>query len=797
MASIFARALIRWRWVIILFWAAIGYFAAEKAPQVEEALNVRGGSREPTEASRAEQVLRDRFSRSLNDFFVIVVRTPGARADSAPVVDTLAARLGALPWISTAATFRSTGDSTFLSKDGHTTLLVAAIKATRGDSVASFVGPLRSEVRRAAQVTGTDTSTTTIRVTGRSALDLDVRSVVASDSRRGEIRLLPLTAGILLLAFGALVAAVLPLIIGFLAIWVTLAVVVVLSDYTPMSVFVLNMTTMLGLGVGIDYSLLIVTRFREELNRGLRRQQAAARALSTAGAAVFTSGLTVVVGFAALLFTPLVETQSVGIGGLVVVSVAVALSTTLLPAILAVLGRQIDRPRWLARRLTWYHAPTAWEKWARSLSRNPRRALVVGGTVVTLLTLPVFWIRVGLPSRNWWPVATEAGQGVQMLEDMGVSNLILPVRMTVEVPQGQTVISATGLRGLRALSDSLRADPRVSQVRSIVDLEPGMSILQYSILYSNLDDARKQYGAFLDGYLSKDGRVALLDVILRDTTSLTSGMDVSRKARALAARAPKQLKEASILVGGYTAASLDLQEVLLKRFPYLVLSILACTGVMLAIVFRSVLVPIKAVIMNTLSVSATFGLIVLVFQHGFGGQLFGLTGPTSAIFVVVPVLVFAVVFGLSMDYEVFLLSRVKEAFDRTGDNDKATEEGLSATASVITSAALVMILVFGVFAFARVLAMQFLGFGLAVAVLLDATIIRMVLVPAIMHLAGDWNWWPGGRRIPARTSRSTEPRLSQEGLPLTTSSDDIRTSGPSIAPGGLATGGDERQPPRH
>ncbi|HSB55805.1 MAG TPA: MMPL family transporter, partial [Gemmatimonadales bacterium] len=457
------------------------------------------------------------------------------------------------------------------------------------------------------------------------------------------------------------------------------------------SVFVLNMTTMLGLGVGIDYSLLIVTRFREELNRGLRRQQAAARALSTAGAAVLTSGLTVVVGFAALLFTPLVETQSVGLGGLVVVSVAVALSTTLLPAILAVLGRQIDRPRWLARRLTWYHAPTAWEKWARSLSRNPKRALAVGGTIVMLLTLPVFWIRVGLPSRNWWPTATEAGQGVQMLEDMGVSNLILPVRVTVEVPAGQSVVSATSLRGLRALSDSLRADPRVAQVRSIVDLEPGNSILQYSILYSNLEDARKQYGAFLDGYLSRDSRVALLDVILSDTTSLTSGMDLSRKARALAAAPPKQLKEAKILVGGYTAASLDLQDVLLKRFPTLVLSILACTGIMLALVFRSVLVPIKAVIMNTLSVSATFGLIVLVFQHGFGGALFGLTGPTSAIFVVVPVLVFAVVFGLSMDYEVFLLSRVKEAFDRTGDNDKATEEGLSATASVITSAALVMI----------------------------------------------------------------------------------------------------------
>jgi putative drug exporter of the RND superfamily len=747
-ASFVPRVIIRWRWAIIVFWTVIGYLAAKKSPQVVEVLNVRGGTREPTEASHADRILRTRFAKPLNDFFAVTVEAPESM-DSGPalvLLDSLLAKFARAPYIATVASFRSTQDSTFISKDGHRTFLVVAMDADRADSVSKLVLPVRRLVHEAMVQTRVDSTTHRVLVTGRSPLDLDVRNVVAADSRQGEIRLLPLTAGILLLAFGALVAAILPLVVGFLAIWVTLAIVVLLADYTPMSVFVLNMTTMLGLGVGIDYSLLIVTRFREELNRGLRRQQAASRALATAGSAVLTSGMTVVVGFAALLLTPLVETQSVGIGGLVVVAVAVALSTTLLPALLAVLGRQIDQPRWLARRLTWYHAPTAWERWARGLSRNPLRALAIGGTIIALLTAPVFWIKIGLPSRNWWPPATEAGQGVEALNRMGVANIILPVRVLVEVPEGQSITSAANLRGLRALSDSLRADPRVAQVRSIVDLEPGTSILEYSVLYSDMADAHAQYGAFLDAYLSTDGRVGLVDAVLRDTTSLPSGMDVSRRARALAHDRPKQLRDARILVGGYTAASLDLQDVLLKRFPTLVFLILACTAVMLGLVFRSVLVPIKAVIMNTLSVSATFGLIVLVFQHGFGASLFRLEGPTSAIFVVVPVLVFAVVFGLSMDYEVFLLARVKEAFDKTGNNEKATEEGLSATASVITSAALIMILVFGVFAFARVLAMQFLGFGLAVAVLLDATIIRMVLVPAIMHLAGEWNWWPGVRR---------------------------------------------------
>lgn len=762
MAALFSRVLIRWRWAVIGFWIGVGYLAARQAPHVIDVLNVRGGTRQLTEAARADRTLRERFGTRLTDFFAVTIEGPVSLESPAArgLVDTLSHRLERQPYVSAVASFASTGDSLLRPRDPSQAFLLVGIDAPEGDSVGKVLAPTRAVIRQALQDAGLDSAIYRVRVTGRTPLDVDVKMVSASDSRRGETRLLPLTMGILLLAFGALVAALLPLVVGFLAIWVTLAIVSVLASFTPMSVFVLNMTSMLGLGVGIDYSLLIVTRFREELNRGRGRREAAMRSLSTAGVAVFTSGLTVVVGFAALLLTPLIETQSVGIGGLVVVAVAVALSTTLLPALLAVLGRQIDRPRWLARRLAWYHAPTAWERWARSLGRHPWRALTIGGSVIALLTAPVFWIRIGLPARNWWPEHTEAGQGVEALQRMGRANIILPVRVVVDLPQGESITSAAALRGLRALSDSLRADPRVGQVRSIVDLKPGASILEYSILYSDLASARQQYASFLDAYLSGDGGATLLDVILADSTTLTQGMDVSRRARALAAHPPRQLQGASILVGGYLAASLDLQNLLLAQFPLLVVLILACTGMMLAIAFRSLLVPVKAIVMNTLSVSATFGLCTLVFQHGWGASLFGLSGPTSAIFVVAPVLVFAVVFGLSMDYEVFLLARVKEAFDKSGRNDQATEEGLSATASVITSAALIMILVFGVFAFARVLAMQFLGFGLAVAVLLDATVIRMVLVPAIMHLAGEWNWWPGWRKGGGKTTRYRDARTA-------------------------------------
>ncbi len=742
-----ARGLVRWRWLVIALWVAVAAVAFVQAPKTPERLALRGGGDERTEARIADQMLEQRFSEPFGEFFAVTLEGPGSFRSGAPrsVLDTLTEAAKRLPFVQNVVSHLTRGDSLFLSSDERMTFFLVSVTTT-GDNAGAIVRGLRSELARAlARIPNRPAYQ--MHVTGRSALDLDVRTVSTEDSRRLELKLLPVALVILVLAFGALVAALLPLAIGVLAIAISLTIIGFLTRIMPMSVFVLNLTTMIGLGVGIDYSLLMVTRFREELARGYRRREAAQRTMLTAGVAVVNSGLTVVVGFAALLLTPMVETRSVGIGGLIVVAVAVLLCVGLLPALLATLGRSIDEPRWLARRLTWYHAPQVWEKWARSLARHPVRALVVGGSVIALLTWPIVGIRIGLPARNWWPAETEGGAGVIALSRMGVSGYIMPVRILVEVPAGQTATRAVTLRGLRALSDSMRHDPRVQDVRSLVDLEPNTSILAYSLLYSDLDSARVKHHDFLSAYLSKDGRATLVDVILRDTTSLTSATDVVTKARSIvASRGIKQLNDSRVMVGGYVAASLDFQQEMLRRFPMLIGLVLGATALMLAIAFRSVLVPLKAVLMNSLSVSATFGLIVLVFQHGLGASVFRLAGPTEAIFVVIPVLVFAVVFGLSMDYEVFLLSRIKEAFDRTGRNTEATMEGLSATASVISSAALIMIFVFGAFAFARVLVMQFLGFGLAAAVLLDATVIRMVLVPAFMHLMGKWNWWPGGQR---------------------------------------------------
>jgi putative drug exporter of the RND superfamily len=740
------KLVVRWRGWVIATWGVLALLFAPKATHVQRVLAVRGSAVEQSESGRASQLIREAFPNPIADYVAIVIHGPVRYTHPRfeAVLDSISAALSRQSYISQVVSVRTLGESTFVSPDRRTTFLIAAITSSAMNDVNRIVVPelrdtVNGTVRRLPRADGFD-----VKVTGNPALDYDVRTISTADTRIAERRALPLTLIVLVLAFGALVAATLPIIVGMLAITIALGIVAALAQFQTMSVFVLNITTMVGLGVGIDYSLLIVTRFREELNRGLAPLDAATRTIQTAGSAVVTSGMTVVVGFAALTLTPLAETRSVGIGGLIVVGSAVLLATTFLPAVLAVLGRNIDRPKWLARPLARIHTPQGWERWARSLGHRPWRAIFGGGLAIALLTFPLTQIKIGLPVRNWFPPEAESAQGLAELREMGASGVIQPLRVVVQLPDGESALSGRRLSGLKALSDSIRKDPRVREVRSVATVRPGLSTLQLAMFYDNADSVRDRYPEFFNAYLSGDRRTTLMDVIAADTVTHPGMMELARNVRGVISRGTR-LRGAEIVVGGFAASSLDLQERLLKLFPGIIAMILGVTAFMLLLAFRSVLVPMKAVVLNCLSVGAAFGITVLVFQHGYGSQLFGLEGPTEAIFVVVPVLVFATVFGLSMDYEVFLLTRVKEVFDKTGRNDHATMEGLSATASTITFAALIMIIVFGSFAFTQVLAVQFIGFGLAVAVLLDATLIRMVLVPAIMHIAGRWNWWPGVR----------------------------------------------------
>ncbi len=739
-----AKSIVRWRWPIVGAWIAITALMVPLGRNLHQRLRVGGQNLTQSESTEAEDIIRDDFETPYAAFAAVAIQHPTLTLSSrryANYVDSMTAALRRLPFVLTTLNWRNADDASFRSRDGRITFILIGLSA---DSSATGDTPLlRGAVAQVQRRFGGDFQT---YVTGDPAFDYDLRTTAADDSRVMEQRLVPATIVLLLLTFSALVAALLPISVGIIAISVSLGLVSIAAMIVPMSIFVLNLTTMIGLGVGIDYSLLVVTRFREELDYAPSRLEAAEETIRTASRTVITSGGTVIVGFLALMFVPLQETRSVGLAGVFVVATSILLAVTFLPAVLAILGRHVDQPRWLERLLRRLHSIHGWNRYARAIARHPWRAVSLSGAIALALALPALWLRMGLPTVGFFPTDTDSARGLAVLQNMGHGGALRPLKIVLATTDGSQMLDVDRLRGLHALSDSLRANPRVAQVRGLVDLRPGVPLWQYIELYGDTAAARRRMPAIFKAFLSHDGTATTLDVVLRDSVSLNGSMDAVKEVRRIDVRALPMMRDVRMLVGGFSPSNLDFKTKVQALFPLLAVLVLGITGAMLALVFRSVLVPVKAVVMNSLTVSAAFGLMVLVFQWGIGGAFFGLAAPTQAIFSITPVLVFAIVFGLSMDYEVFLLSRVKEEFDATHDNDEATVNGLTATGATITNAALIMIVVFGAFAFARVMAVQMISFGLAVAVLLDASLIRVAMVPGVMHLAGHLNWWPGYRR---------------------------------------------------
>ena len=654
-----------------------------------------------TEATTASNLIKERLREQTPPEEFIVVESTDTTADDtvfAGFVDSLAGDLRALPQVASVVSYRD-GAEGLVSQDGHTALVTARLVGDEKDA-AETAKPLVDVVQRADGADGFRVTTV-----GFGSVEGQITTLLQDTLKQGEMIGIGVALVILLIVFGAAVAAGLPIIVALLAIFVAVGATALVSNAMEMSDFVVFIVTMIGLAVGIDYSLFIVQRFREERSNGRPTVEAITRAGSTASRAVLFSGMAVTIALAGMLIAPDAVFRSFAVGAMIVVAVTVLAALTLLPAVLALLG---DRVSWLTLPFIGKRGPSQgtggiWGLITRVVTARPAVSVLLSGGLLVAAALPVFNINLGSVGIGTLPDNSNPRHAFDVL-NREFSDGVLTADVVIEAPDVNAPAVQKGIDGLTAALD-------------------GDKFFGTSKIEKN-----------------KNGNLAVLTVAMPGDFSSSESKSALQRLRGNYIPAAFPDHAADVFVGGPTAETVDSVQTQKDYLPFVFTFVLGLSFLLLLVVFRSIVVPLKAVLMNLLSVGAAYGLLVLVFQEGIGAGLLGFQR-APVIESWLPLFLFAILFGLSMDYHVFLLSRIKEHYDETGDNRASVAHGLRQTASIITGAALIMVAVFAGMASGDLVTFQQVGFGLAVAIIVDATIVRMVLVPASMELLGDWNWY--------------------------------------------------------
>jgi RND superfamily putative drug exporter len=576
-----------------------------------------------------------------------------------------------------------------------------------------------------------------VAFTGNLAFRYDLDRLLEHDVVRAELVSVPLAFIVLLMVFRTLAAAALPLGVGTLAVVTGIATITALSRVMDIAVYAINVSSLIGLGVAIDYSLFIVSRYRDELAAGASYADALVRALDTAGRAVVFSGLAVGIGLGSLLFFHGSFLATMGLAAAIVVALGVLFALTFLPALLAVIGPGIHRGAIPLPHVRAMHG--FWHRMATWVMRRPVLVLVPTLACVIVLGLPFVRLVMAAADVRTVPLGIESRDTFEALR-VDFPDQTRTRILAVAVFPSAPALTAERVGALYDLSQRIRRLPGVASVESIVDIDPSMTREDYQDLAETPEAAMPPTARRMLGMIAGKN-IALLSV-------LTDAPSYSEEARAIvdALRRDRVVGDGTLLVGGATAHDVDVTAFILARAGYAIAFIVLMTYAVLFALLRSVLLPLKAVLMNLLSIAASFGALVWIFQEGHLAWL--LRFDPAPLDSTLPVLLFCAVFGLSMDYEVLMLSRMKEEYLRTGDNTWAVAEGLERSGRLITGAAAIMVMVFGAFALARVILVKAMGVGLALAVAVDATLIRILIVPATMRLFGRANWWPGAERQP-------------------------------------------------
>jgi len=704
-----ARVCARRPWFVVGAWLLLllggGFFARG----IGDVVNSNYGFYFNPESVKARHLLEDRLRGPALATEIVMVQSPDITVDD-PAYESFIGGLqtsirdlknkDGSPAVASVTSYYDARYAALVAPDRRITILPVSMNAPASESASSVV-PLIKLLRG---YNGRDGFT--VLTSGEGSLNNEWIAVAESDLRQAEVIGLPVALLVLIVVFGAAVAAGLPLILALFAIVVALGGTALIGHLFVMDTIVENMITMVGLAVGIDYSLLVVERFREERRHGREKIDAIATAGATASRAVLFSGGTVIVSLLGLLIVPEKTFRSISVGAIVVVVCAVTAALTLLPAVLSLIG---DRVNALALRLPGRRWPTAEESvfWVRAAGLVMARPLVSAVIVVAALVAaaaPLLTMHRGFAGVGMVPHDTDVYRAFQILDREFSAGLVAPLEIVVDAPDVQSLAVQ---QDINSLVSRLRADGAFGPVTVQVNQTGDLALVSAPV---NGDFAAK----------------AATDAVKRVRSEYVPGAFAGSDAR--------------VLTGGESALILDILNVVSNSTALVFVFVLGLSFLLLLLLFRSVVIPVSAIIMNLLSVGAAYGLLVLVFQHGFLNELLGFQRVETIEFWV-PLLLFAILFGLSMDYHVFLLSRIRERFNEKGDNREAVAFGVHHTGRIITGAALIMVVVFVAFAMGRMSQLQQMGFGLSVAVIIDATIVRTVLVPATMTLLGRWNWY--------------------------------------------------------
>ena len=683
-----AHVIVRHRRAVIAVWIVLTVFGAFSAGQVSkrwfESFSIPGYS-----AYEANQRTLKTFGTGEQSPLVAVFHSPGDVTKAAGIRDAIAAAAAVNPG-SRVSSFWSTGSRAYLSKDGHTAFAEIYPPGTPGFSSTTHIKEVRAKLKAATP------AGVTSHLTGRDP----IYDASAGGSSGGPSLLTEALIGgagslvILFFVFGTLPAVLMPIAIAVASILNTFTLVWALTYVTNVSIIVQFLIALVGLGVAIDYALLMIFRFRDELREGSDVETALVETMTHAGRSVIVSGSTVAVGLLAMIVLPLPFIRSIGLGGMLIPAVSVLAAITLLPALLATLGGRINSVRLLPKRLVDRGHPEdgLWGRWANLVMRRPIPVGAVGLVIVGLLVYSGLQLNASEAQAKDFPGKGDAIDGRTALADAGISAGVLkPFVVLVEDGASR-----------QPIVDKLRATPGVAAAVAPPDWQMGSTSL-------------------IEAFSTTDAS--------------------SKPSKSTIKRVRNELDGTSATLGGVAAEERDFVSAVYSNFPYVLGFVVLLTFILLARAFRSLVLPLKAVILNLVSLAAAYGIIVFIFQQGHGSNAIWGVHATQSIIPWIPLMIFAFLYGLSMDYEVFMLTRMREAYDETGDTRHAVSLGLARTGKLVTSAALVLMFAFFVLSTSPGVDVKQFGIGLAAGIIFDATVIRALLVPALMRLLGSWNWW--------------------------------------------------------